>query len=267
MTALLRRHAVSVVLLAGVLTACASPEPKPPVPDHVVIVVLENHGFSEIIDGGQAPFIRSLARQGALFTRSYALMHPSEPNYLALFSGSTQGVGDDGNYSFDAPSLAGALRGAGFSFLGYAEPGSPRAHNPWESFWDSVGAGRDLRDFPTDFRRLPTVSLVVPNLEHDMHDGSIETGDAWLRKSIGPYADWARANNSLLILTFDEDDERGDNRIPTIFVGGMIAPGRYDERIDHLRVLRTIETMYGLPPLGRSAEVRPITSVWARPMS
>lgn len=267
MTALSCRHVSTLAVLALVLGACAAPKPELPVPDHVVVVVLENHGFAEIIESDKAPFIRGLAARGALFIRSYALAHPSEPNYLALFSGSTQGVGDDADYSFAAPSLAGALSDAKRDFLGYAETGSPRYHNIWESFADAAGAGRDLKEFPADFRRLPTVSFVVPNLENDMHDGSIETSDAWLRRLIGPYADWARASNSLLILTFDEDDEQGDNRIPTIFVGQMVAPGRYDERVDHYRVLRTIEAMYGLPPLGHSADVPPITGIWARPMS
>lgn len=267
MTALSCRHIWALAALALVLAACAAPKPELPMPDHVVIVMLENHGFAEIMEGDKAPFIRSLAARGALFTRSYALAHPSEPNYLALFSGSTQGVGDDADYTFAVPSLAGALGRAGRSFLGYAERGSPRYHNIWESFADAADMSRDFKDFPTDFRLLPSLSMVVPNVENDMHDGSIETSDAWLRRWIGPYADWARASNSLLILTFDEDDEQGDNRIPTIFVGRMVAPGRYDERIDHYRVLRTIEAMYGLPPLARSADVPPITSVWARPMS
>jgi len=267
MTALSCRHVSALAALALLLAACAAPRPELPVPDHVVVVVLENHGFAEIMEGDKAPFIRGLAASGALLTRSYALAHPSEPNYLALFSGSTQGVGDDADYSFTARSLAGALSGVKRDFLGYAETGSPRHHNPWESFADAAGVGRDFKEFPADFRRLPAVSFVVPNLENDMHDGTIETSDAWLRRWIGPYADWARANNSLLILTFDEDDERGDNRIPTIFVGQMVSPGRYDERIDHYRVLRTIEAMYGLPPLARSADVPPIASVWVRPMS
>ena len=67
-----------------------------PEPAHTVVVVMENHSYADIIGNRAAPFINELARRGALFTHSSAITHPSEPNYLALFSGSTQGVTDDG---------------------------------------------------------------------------------------------------------------------------------------------------------------------------
>ena len=63
-----------------------------PRPDHVVIVIEENHSYGEIIGSSFAPYINSLATRGALFTQSYAITHPSQPNYLDLFSGSNQGV-------------------------------------------------------------------------------------------------------------------------------------------------------------------------------
>ena len=66
-----------------------------PLPGHIVVVVEENHGYSQIIGSSQAPYINTLATEGALFTNSHALTHPSEPNYLAFFSGSTQGITDD----------------------------------------------------------------------------------------------------------------------------------------------------------------------------
>src|SRR5262245_57648456 len=65
-----------------------------PRPDHVVIVIEENHSFSQIIGSPAAPYINSLAQQGALFTQSFATTHPSQPNYIQLFSGGTQGVID-----------------------------------------------------------------------------------------------------------------------------------------------------------------------------
>jgi hypothetical protein len=174
------------ILLMLTLAGFATPEPEIPMPDHVVVVVLENKGFARIMDGDSAPFIRSLAERGALFTHSIALGHPSEPNYFALFSGSTQGVTDDAFYSFRMPTLAGTLRSAGRTFIGYAEAGSPRRHSPWESFEDAMGVGRDFSDFPLDFGSLPTVAFVVPNVDNDMHDGSIQKGDAWLHRWIGP---------------------------------------------------------------------------------
>src|SRR5215213_1402796 len=132
-------------------------------PDHVVLVVEENHSYSQIIGNPDAPFITSLANQGTLFTNYHAVTYPSQPNYLALFSGSTQGVTDDGTYAFSAPTLAGELQQAGLSFLGYAEADSPQKHNPWQGFIDSQATGRDFSQFPTDFNELPTVSYVSPD--------------------------------------------------------------------------------------------------------
>src|SRR5205807_5966884 len=91
-------------------------------PDHVVIVIEENHSFSSIIGSSQAPFINSLARQGALFTQSFAVGHPSEPNYLELFSGSNQGVTDDScPHTFSVENLASELTAAGLTFTGFSE--------------------------------------------------------------------------------------------------------------------------------------------------
>ena len=83
-----------------------------------------------------------------------------------------------------------------------------------------------------------------------MHDGTILSADDWLKTHIGPYVTWAQSHNSLLILTWDEDDNSKDNHIPTIFVGPMVKPVTYDQRITHLNVLRTIEDLYNLPYLG-----------------
>jgi acid phosphatase len=96
-----------------------------------------------------------------------------------------------------------------------------------------------------------------------MHDGSITQGDTWLNDNIDSYAQWAKTHNSLLIVTFDEDDEAHGNHIATIFYGANIQSGRYTQKINHYVVLRTIENMYALPPMARSARVGAISSIWA----
>ncbi len=193
----------------------------PASPAHTVIVVLENHGYGEVIGSPQAPYLNGLARQGALFTDSRAITHPSEPNYLALFSGSTQGVSDDScPHQFPAPSLGSELIAAGRTFAGYSEglpaPGSyacvsgeyARKHVPWTDFRNVPAAdSQPWTSFPAgDYQRLPTVSFVIPNLCHDMHDCPVATGDAWLRAHLSGYAAWAMTHHSLLIVTWDEND-------------------------------------------------------------
>jgi hypothetical protein len=88
-----------------------------------VVVVLENHSFDQIIDSGRAPFIDSLAANGALFVNAFAVAHPSQPNYFALFSGSTQDVRDNAKHSFDAPNLAAALMLPTKALLAMSRPG------------------------------------------------------------------------------------------------------------------------------------------------
>ncbi len=90
----------------------------------------------------------------------------------------------------------------------------------------------------------------------------MSTGDGWARSHLNAYAQWAKTHNSLLIVTFDEDDRVGGNRIPTLFVGAHVTPGKYREPVDHFRVLRTIEEMYGLPALGKAASRTAITDVF-----
>ena len=102
-----------IVATVGSLAAWFAATPLPtkaaaglPRPDHVVIVIEENHSFQEIYKSASAPFINSLVPEGALFTQSFAIEHPSEPNYLDLFSGSNQGVTDDScPHSFSTSNL------------------------------------------------------------------------------------------------------------------------------------------------------------------
>ncbi len=261
-----------------------------PRPDHVVIVIEENHSYSQIINSPHAPYINELAAKGALLTQSFGLIHPSQPNYLALFSGSMQSVTDNScPHTFTTPNLGHALLAAGLTFVGYSEDlpavgslickeGSyARKHNPWAN-WQGSGANGlpaetnvPLTSFPADFATLPTVSIVVPNQVNDMHHGkdpeTIQTGDRWLRDHLDGYAQWTQQHNSLLILTWDEDSDNAkeNNRIVTLFIGPMVKTGRYDQRITHYNVLRTIEDLYGLPHSGASADTVPITQVWKIP--
>lgn len=263
----------AALLLGPGAAAMAGQVPKP---DHVIVVMEENHGYSEIIGSNQAPYINSLAQAGALFKKSYAIEHPSQPNYLDLFSGSNQGVTDDScPHTFKTANEARELIANGFSFRGFAE-GLPskgsnvctqgeyaRKHVPWTNFTNVPGKNSlPFSSFPTGYSKLPSVAWVIPNLEDDMHDGTIGAGDTWLKNNLSAYVSWAASNNSLLIVTWDEDDGNGGNHIATIFVGPMVKPGQYSETINHYTVLRTIEAMYGLKPIGNARTATPITDVW-----
>jgi len=277
-----------------------------PAYSHIVVVLEENKDYDEIIGRtAVAPYINKLATEGASLAKMYGEEHNSEGNYFWLLSGSDQGVQFDDEVPRSpilASSLGEQLIKAGRSFKGYSEsmpdvgftahfaPAGceqdqssclyARKHVPWISFQaipnsSDPAASSNLRwsDFPADYKNLPTVAFVVPNLVDDMHNGHalldrIKAGDTWLANNIDKYYQWAKLNNSLLIVTFDESDDHSkitgltdpgsdphnkdlQNHIPTIFAGAHVKPGYAGTRpATHVNILRTIEAMYGLSKSG-----------------
>lgn len=274
---------------------------KLPKYSHIVIVIEENKDYDQIIGNSAAPYINDvLVKEGANLTHFYAEEHFSEGNYFWLLSGSDQGVGhfdviptnsNNKNYPFKTCNLGQQLIKNGYTFKGYSESlpeiGDTisrkgyyaRKHVPWVSFANiphgntvETSSNLQFKQFPKDFSKLPTVSFVIPNLIHDMHNGkppkSVKDGDNWLKENLNSYYQWAKTHNSLLIITFDENSDKTHysgftdpasknhdirNRIPTIIAGANIKPGDYPEGkgVTHVNLLRTIEAMYGLQKCGR----------------
>jgi len=255
-----------------------SPKAELPNIDHILIVVEENHSKKQIAGNSSAPYMNSLMKQGANFTNYHALEHPSQPNYLEIFSGSNQGVTNNKvpDSKFRTDNLASELIEKGYSFKGYSEAqpsvgydeeyadnGYVRRHNPWTNFTNvPKEANQPLKNFPEDFSKLPTVSFVIPSVDNDMHDGSVKEADQWLKNHIDPYLQWAKTHNSLLIVTWDEDEGSNKNIIPTFFVGPMVKTGQYNQKVSHYNLLRTIEDIYELPHAGKAKTSKPITNVW-----
>ena len=309
----------------------------------VVIVIEENQQEATIIGNRAAPYTNFLATHGALLTNSYGAEHPSQPNYLSLFSGSDQNSYSDNpipaaDLPFSGPNLGSELLHSGYSFVGYSEdlpytgdntsqfaaaPGDPplthdyaRKHNPWAN-WQNDAFSANIENQGSNylpswtnepftpfaaisarghFDALPTVSIVVPDQQHDDHgvtgglsgNALFAAGDAWLQTNLSAYATWATTHNSLLIVTWDEDDYSSINKIPTIFYGAWVKPGRYPESqswsftslingdtepsgapqytavqgVNHWNVLRTVEDIFGLPHVGQSGKVQTITDIF-----
>lgn len=253
--------------------APATSAPAPSAPTgyaHVLVVIEENYSGAAIVGGGQAPYLTGLAAQGRNFLGYHGVSHPSEPNYLALFTGSTQGTdGSDNCISSSAASIVGEALSAGVSVGGYIEglsSGSGYAcrHDPFSQLADAHARESDFSSFPSDFSTLPRLSFVVPNLANDMHDNGIGSGDTWAAAHLDAYAQWAKANNSLLIVLSDENDsdpnytanqpgENGNGAL-AIFVGaGITAGAASSTSYDHYSMLRTLENIFGLGHLGASA--------------
>lgn len=337
-------------------------------PDHVVIVILENKSFSELIGSREMPYLNALAQANALMSNAYASENPyryvpagfqrplptrpSQPNYLTLFGGHNQNVLPEWFQSpgspflgtaihdqygtrlpasvrntpigvannvipaarrpFTTPNLGAAMTAVSRTFatfssglpyphfdqVAYNPPGSvdgyARRHNPAINWMNLTGASvpaekqrflipvesnlgfeptqdpvdgkayagfaKDSAGRPRDYALLPTVSIVVPTNDENIHTGTKAAADTWLSTHMKPYAEWAKTHNSLLIITADEDgstdssqgaaEAYGNDPIVTLFVGpeGKVIPGRYLERIDHLNMLATILDFYGALP-------------------
>jgi acid phosphatase len=290
----------AVWVVMSLFSCCAKNNTVIPRPEHLLIVIEENRKYSQIVGSLNAPYITAVCKEAAVFTNSFAVTHPSQPNYLAFFSGSQQNITDDRRLDsitpFVTPNLGAALIREGFTFKGYAQNlpsvGSKiyedsisaltggvvygRKHCPWvnwqgdgkNNFPDSLS--RPMTDFPKDFNQLPDVAFVIPDMDHDMHNlggpggeaAATKRGDDWLKENLGEYIEWAKMHNSLLLLTFDEDDGTPVNRILTLFAGQQVKSGKYSKHINHYDVLRTIGKIYGLPPCANDSAASAIVNAW-----
>lgn len=246
--------------------------------DHVFIVMLENVGYDPIVgDVTDAPYINNtLIPQGTLYSQHYGITHPSEPNYLALFSGSTQGVTNDDctptNGPFPGPNLYSRLNRHGISIQGYMEtmPSNgftgcssglyAEKHNPFPFFINVPTTAWVIYSgpYPSDFN-WPSFVWISPNLVDDMHNGAtladqISNGDSWLSVNLPPIIQFCNAHNGLLILTMDEGDNPASlNHIFTVLIGPGIAQGAINSMMfNHYNTLKTITDNFGVRALGNS---------------
>jgi phosphatidylinositol-3-phosphatase len=271
----------ALVLVALVLCPGAqSAAPKVPAFEHVVVVVLENKDRADVLGNKDAPAFNAFARAGAVLSGYRGVTHPSLPNYLALVSGSTQGITDDcTSCSARGRSLADTLEAKGLTWKSYAEglpaPGwrGPsrgryvKRHVPF-LYFDRVAARRDrlarvvpLSRLSRDLaaQQLPTLVFVTPDMCHDMHDCPVRTGDAWLKRFLPPLL---KLPGTAVFVVFDESDS-ADPGIPALALGTLVRPhARFRPAISHYGLLRTIEDGLGLPRLGLSARAGPVTGIW-----
>ena len=232
-----------------------------PSPAHVVVIVFENKDASQI-NARSAPTFTALGRRYARLTNYFAITHPSLPNYLVLVSGSTHGITNDcTTCSIAGQSIGDQLTRAGRSWVAYAEDypsgiGFAKKHLPFLYFRRFAGHVRSLSQFQP--QNLPDFAFVVPNLCHDMHDCSVATGDAWLKRFVAPLLP---VPDTVVFVVFDEGT--GSNHVAALAIGTAVRPHAvFTRRVDHYGLLRTIEDMFALPPLGAAADARPISGIW-----
>ena len=253
---------------------------------HVYLIVLENRDYGQIVGNASAPYLNELIARYGLATNYHAVAHPSEPNYIALFSGSTQGVTDDGVHDIGAANLATQLEAHGRTWRVYAQnvpggcytgysasggvdgPGTyARKHEPAISFTDISGSpGRcaNIQDLHAFDPAAADFELIIPNMCNDMHDCSTATGDTWLRSFVPRILDSAAwRTGGALFITFDEGFGQG-NQVATLVISPSVGSGlRSDIPFDHYSLLRTIQDAWGLGCLANSCRANDMRAFWA----
>ena len=261
-----------------------SPTPTPtPAPsssatagvDHVFVVMMENHAYSQVWDTTSTPYTTALVHANALAANYYAITHPSLPNYLDIYAGSNYGITTDCGPStschVSARNLADNLEAAGISWKGYFEDmpapchtsdsgGYIAHHNPFIYFDDirtnTVRCAAHVVNYNTLSADLatsattPGFAFIVPNNCHNTHDCPVATGDTWLSNNLPPLLDSpaCTAQRCLLVLTWDEDSGNDGNHVLTVFAGSAARSGFVSSTTyDHYDLLGTVESLFGVP--------------------
>jgi len=253
----------------------------------LLVFVEENHSFDEMAAG--MPFLRRLAERYAYASDYHASLSNSLPNYLIMIGGSVLGEPNDLPPS-DRPvygtSVFGQALRAGRSVKVYAE-GIPTPcatenggddyvvrHNPWAYFVDERSAclkydvtTASLASDAAD-GRLPDAGMVVPNLVHDAHDGTLAQADGWLATRVsevmrGP--DW-RSGRLAIVITSDEDDGEHGNRVLTVVASRYAGRGVVNTHLDHFSVARLYDEVLGLPPLRAAASASSMARAFGIPV-
>ena len=302
-----RRTAVVAAALAGVLTAGCSGttqgSPPRPTGSHVspaagtgaapvatvtklLVVVEENHSLAQMKAG--MPYTFRLAKRYGYASGYHAITHPSLPNYLAIAGGKTSGVTDDADPSahrITGRSVFGQALAQHRTAAVYAQSmpthcatvsNDPYAvkHNPWAYFVDErrqcrahdVGMRRFGRDVAAG--RLPAVGMVVPDLQHDAHDGTLQQADAWFRALMGRVfagPDW-RSGHLAVVLTADEDDGGQGNRVLTVVVHPSQRHHVVFRRLSHYSLTRLYDEVAHLPLLNHARSAPSMAKAFGLPV-
>jgi hypothetical protein len=228
---------------------------------------MENKRYGQVIGSPDAPYVNGLAGSYGLATGMSAVSHPSLPNYIAMTSGSTQGIGDDagpGAHPLGVESIFGQTHG-NWRALQESMPSNCAQHDSGDYavrhnpavYYTALATECGSRDVPLG--PTPDVSaaftFITPNLQHDTHDSSVATGDAWLRGFLPTLlaTPQYRSGKTVVFLTWDENDGAGGNHIPTIVMSPRTRGVEDATPFTHYSLLRTTEELLGLPLLGAAA--------------
>jgi hypothetical protein len=287
---------VFLMLVAAVgcsLSSAGGPRPPAPPPPssgsvlqfgHVVVVLEENHSYSEVIGNSAMPYLNSLASQYSVATQYFANTHPSIGNYFMLTTG--QLVTNDDAFAgmVGVDNIVRNLIAAGKTWKSYAEsiPSTgytggdsypyAKRHNPFSYFTDVVNSSTQvnnlvsLSQFNSDLAndQLPNFSYLVPNLLDDAHDGPLQLADAWLQQNVAPLISSATfQKDGLLIIVFDEantnDSTDGGGHVAAFIISPKAKQGYQSKTTlyQHQSTLRLILHALGITTYPAAASTAP----------
>jgi hypothetical protein len=234
---------------------------------------MENKAVPQIIGSSHAPYLNRLARRCGFAANFFAEAYPSLPNYIAMTSGSIHGIDTNGipaSYPLRGPSIFSQLGG---HWRAFAEsmpkncelnniPGTyPVHHNP-AAYYSNVRRRCERQNRPLG--RRPDISarftMFVPNYCHSMHDCSISSGDRWLSRLLSRVFATReyRSGETVVFLTWDEDDGRHGNQIPTFVMSPSTPAGTTSSQtFNHYSLLRTTQELLRLRPFLGGAAAAP----------
>ena len=280
---LARRAAFAVVLLV-----CCWGNAMAQHVSHVVIVMEENHGYSQVIGSSAMPYLNSLASKYGLATNYYSDAHPSLPNYFMLTVGNKIASNDSYTGTITGNNIVRQLLLAGKTWKVYAEElpyagytggdhlNYVKHHNPFAYITDVVNSSVEklnivpFTQFHTDLasNALPNYSFVVPDILDDAHSASLAQADAWLKTNIGPLLSNSEFRSSgVLIVVFDEaldsDTRHGGGHVAMVVAGPNAVPGgRYAGLAQHESLLKLTCALLGLSNCpGKAASATAITGL------
>jgi phosphatidylinositol-3-phosphatase len=242
-----------------------------------MVVMLENRGYTATLGTCSAdPYLCSLASSYASVTGWTGVTHPSEPNYVAVESGGIQGCTSDtacAAFSVTAPDLGAQLTTQGVPWVSWQESipsacytgqtsGTYALKHSFGGFFAADKTPCRILPYPGSAAAVSTLTgtappdfvWITPNLQDDMHDGSVQQGDAWLKSNIAPVlaSPWFTDGNATVIVTMDESF--AGPTVPMVVISSAAAgKGHVAMSGNHYGLLRTIEETYGLPLLGNAA--------------
>jgi hypothetical protein len=242
-------------------------------PSHVFLIVMENRSYSQAISNS---YVARLAAKYAAATGYHGVSHPSLPNYLAMTSGSTWGISDDGFHPLPAGAGLGAqLTSARIPWRGYMEGmtkgcfNSPYPyalkHNPFAYYGSRCPAQVvPFTQFAADMRgTVPRFVWITPNLCNDGHDCSNAIADAWLARTVGMILNsTAWQQNGLLVITWDEGED-SSNSVLTLVIHPNPLVHKSSRPYNHYSLLATIEDRFGLARLGQAAKASAMADLLA----